>query len=120
VDNLHIPFHCENKRRKLYPFFSKFGIIAISLVYLKHSFTCENVPLCVEVIFGIIHGIHFLMLYLSILLHSTYLFLLVIVTCPGSVTNNNGFMIGRFDLLVLLVQLHLITTTYNSSQSMTA
>jgi hypothetical protein len=36
-----------------------------------------------------------------------------------SVTNNNGFRIGRFDLLALLLQLHLITITYNSSQSVT-
>jgi hypothetical protein len=33
------------------------------------------------------------------------------------VTNNNGFKIGWLDLLALLVQLHLITITYNSSQS---
>jgi hypothetical protein len=37
----------------------------------------------------------------------------------GSVTNNNGFWIGSLDLLVLRLQLHLITITYNSSQSVT-
>jgi hypothetical protein len=34
------------------------------------------------------------------------------------VTNNNGFWIGRLDLLALLLQLLLITITYNSSQSL--
>jgi hypothetical protein len=37
----------------------------------------------------------------------------------GSVTNNNGFCSGCLDLLVLLLQLLLITITYNSSQSST-
>jgi hypothetical protein len=37
----------------------------------------------------------------------------------GSVSNNNGFWIGWLDLLALLLQLHLITINYNSSQSMT-
>jgi hypothetical protein len=36
-----------------------------------------------------------------------------------SVTNNNGLWIGCLDLLALLLQLHLITTTYNSSQAVT-
>jgi hypothetical protein len=38
----------------------------------------------------------------------------------GLRVTNNGFWIGRLDLLVLLLQLHLITITYNSSQSVTA
>jgi hypothetical protein len=38
----------------------------------------------------------------------------------GSVTCNDGFWIARLDLLALLLQLHLITITYNSSQSVTA
>jgi hypothetical protein len=38
----------------------------------------------------------------------------------GSVTTNNGFWIGRLDLLALLLQLHLITITYKSSRSATA
>jgi hypothetical protein len=38
----------------------------------------------------------------------------------GSVTNNNGFCIGWLELLALLLQLRLITITYNSSQLVTA
>jgi hypothetical protein len=48
----------------------------------------------------------------------THLFILSCVR--GSVMNNNGFWIGRLDLLAMLVQLHLITITHNSSQSVTA
>jgi hypothetical protein len=36
----------------------------------------------------------------------------------GSVTNNDGLWFGWLDLLTLLLQLHLITINYNSSQSM--
>jgi hypothetical protein len=36
------------------------------------------------------------------------------------VTNNNGFWIGRLDLLALSLQSLLIATTYNRSQSVTA
>jgi hypothetical protein len=44
-----------------------------------------------------------------------------IITCRGlCVTNNNGFCIGCFDLLALLLQSLLITFAYNSSHSMTA
>jgi hypothetical protein len=39
---------------------------------------------------------------------------------PVTNTSNNGFWIGWFDLLALLLQLLLITINYNSSQSMTA
>jgi hypothetical protein len=38
----------------------------------------------------------------------------------GSATDKNGFWIGWFYLLTLIIQLHLITITYNSSQLVTA
>jgi hypothetical protein len=46
--------------------------------------------------------------------------ILVLSRVRGSVTNNNGFRIGRLDLLALLLQSLLIKTNYNSSQPMTA
>jgi hypothetical protein len=36
-----------------------------------------------------------------------------IVTCPSSVTNINGFWIGRLNLLALLLHLHPIITAQN-------
>jgi hypothetical protein len=44
---------------------------------------------------------------------------IVLSRVRASVTNNNGFWIGWLDLLALLLQLPLITITYNSSQSVT-
>jgi hypothetical protein len=44
---------------------------------------------------------------------------LILSRVRDSVTDNNGFWIGEFDLLALLLQLHLITITYNSAHSMT-
>jgi hypothetical protein len=59
-------------------------------------------------------------LFVKIILLS-YFILLNILSCGrGSLTNNNVSWIGRLDLLALLLQLHLFTITYNSSQSVTA